>query len=402
MIRGWLIALCLVFAVPQAQAGDRDWVSSWATAVMPMEGDNALPPGEAGPLTIRQTMRLSVGGTRIRLRVSNRHGRQPLRVDGVRVALASAAGAASGTPGTERVATFAGERSFTVPAGADYWSDPVALAVKPLAHVAVAIDLAERPELATGHPGARTTTHIGKADAAVKVVRWYHLSGIDVDSPGASAIALLGDSITDGYGVVPDSDGRWTDYLAQRLAADPATRDLAIANFGIGGNRLLLDGLGPNAMARLDRDVLLLPGVEQLVVMIGVNDLGTLTREQPVSEAEHRQLVARMIAGYRQIATRARAAGVRVIGATIMPYGGSEYYHPDRLNEADRQALNAFIRTPGNFDAVIDMDAAMRDPAKPTHLRKALDSGDGLHPSNAGYRAMAAAVPLAVFEDAAR
>ncbi|WP_033920862.1 SGNH/GDSL hydrolase family protein [Sphingomonas sp. 37zxx] len=402
MMRGLLIALFLAFAVPQAHAGDRDWVSSWATAAMAMEGDNALPPGEAGPVTIHQTMRLSVGGTRLRLRVSNRHGRQPLRVAGVEVALANAAGASSGVPGSQRAATFGGERAVVVPAGAEYWSDPVSLTVAPLGHVAVSLTLAERPELATGHPGARTMTHIGAGANAVKVPRWYHLSAIDVDSPGASTIALLGDSITDGYGVVPDSNGRWTDYLAQRLAANPATRKLAIANQGIGGNRLLLDGLGPNAMARLDRDVLLLAGVEQLVVMIGVNDLGTLTREQPVSDPEHRQLVDRMIAGYRQIVARARAAGVRVIGATIMPYGGSAYYHPDQRNEADRQAINAFIRAPGNFDAVIDMDAIMRDPAKPTHLRTAMDSGDGLHPSDAGYRAMAAAVPLAVFGNAAR
>jgi lysophospholipase L1-like esterase len=171
-----------------------------------------------------------------------------------------------------------------------------------------------------------------------------------------------------------------------------------VLNAGIGGNRLRLDGLGPNALARFEREVLSPPGVTHLLVLEGVNDLGTLTRDAPATPEQHAVLVREMIEALRQVVARARSHGIKVIGGTIMPFGTSAYYHPDAANEADRAAVNAWIRTPGNFDAVIDFDAAMRDPASPTRLRPDLDSGDGLHPSIAGYQAMADAVPLGVFE----
>jgi peptidoglycan/xylan/chitin deacetylase (PgdA/CDA1 family) len=199
--------------------------------------------------------------------------------------------------------------------------------------------------------------------------------------------------------VPTDTDQRWPDRLAERLQAEATTRHLAVINQGIGGNRILRDGLGPNALARFDRDVLGQAGVSHMILLEGVNDLGTLTRDAPVSEAEHKAEVARIIAAYAQMVARARERSIRAIGATILPYGGSEYYHPDRLNEADRQAINAWIRAPGNFDAVIDFDALTRDPARPNHMRADLDSGDGLHPSMAGYRAMGDAVDLALFDD---
>ena len=211
---------------------------------------------------------------------------------------------------------------------------------------------------------------------------------------GAAAIVVLGDSITDGYGVQPNTDTRWPDFLARRLQADPRTRHLAVLNHGIGGNRMLLDGLGPNALARFERDVLAQPGVRYLILLEGVNDLGTLTRDAPATPEAHRALVEGIIGAYRQMVERARARGIRAIGATILPYGASEYYHPNALNEADRQAINAWIRAPGHFDALIDFDAMIRDPAAPTRMRADLDSGDGLHPSIAGYEAMAEAVPL--------
>jgi lysophospholipase L1-like esterase len=215
-----------------------------------------------------------------------------------------------------------------------------------------------------------------------------------VFAPQARAIAVLGDSITDGYGVQPDTNLRWPDHLAARLRADPAFAQVAVLNAGIGGNRLLLDGLGPNALARFERDVLSQPGVTHLVVLEGVNDLGVLTRDGPVAAERHAALVAQATEALRQIVLRARARGVTVIGGTILPFATSTTYHPPAETEADRQAINAWIRAPGNFDAVIDFDAALRDPANPSRLDPALDSGDGLHPSLDGYRAMAAAVPL--------
>jgi lysophospholipase L1-like esterase len=208
---------------------------------------------------------------------------------------------------------------------------------------------------------------------------------------------VLGDSITDGHGATDNADDRWPDRLADRLQASPEGRRFSVLNQGIGGNRLLLDGLGPNALARFDRDVLAQAGVSHLIVLEGVNDLGTLTRDAPASPEEHAALVQRMIGAYQQIAMRARARGVRVIGATILPYGSSGYYHPTPLNEADRQAVNRWIRTPGAFDAVIDFDAVTRDPSRPDRMLPAYDSGDGLHPSPAGYRAMGDAVPLSLF-----
>jgi lysophospholipase L1-like esterase len=207
----------------------------------------------------------------------------------------------------------------------------------------------------------------------------------------------FGDSITDGYGVTTNGNNRWPDILATRLQADPRTRGMGVLNAGIGGNRLLLDGLGPNAMARFDRDVLNQASVRYVILLEGVNDLGTLTRDQPASPEAHAALVAGMIASYDQMIRRARERGIKVYGATVMPFGGSGYYHPDASNEQDRQAVNAWIRTPGRFDAVIDFDRLMRDPANPGKLAPAYDSGDGLHPSLAGYKAMADAVPLDLF-----
>lgn len=401
MIRRLFAALLLICVALPASAQDRAprrWVTSWATAPMAMTGDNALPAGATGEITLRQSLRLSIGGDTLRLRVTNRYGTAPLRIVSVEVGKAATTGAEAAIAGTARAARFSGDTTVTVPAGADYWSDPVGLPTA--ARDRLAITIRAVPDgVATGHPGARTTTHISLpgGGTATKVIRWYYLSAVDVSAVAASTVAVLGDSITDGYGVKDNSDGRWTDYLAERFQASPETRHLAVANLGIGGNRLLLDGLGPNAMTRLDRDVLALSGVRHLILLIGVNDLGTLTRDAPVSPAEHKALVERMIAGYRQIVARAREAGIRVIGVPILPYGGSGYYHPDAANEADRQALNAWMRAPGNVDAVLDLDAAMRDARRPDRLRAEVDSGDGLHPSDAGYRAMAAAVPLALF-----
>jgi lysophospholipase L1-like esterase len=210
-------------------------------------------------------------------------------------------------------------------------------------------------------------------------------------------VVVLGDSITDGHGSTTNGNDRWTDVLAERLQGSATTRDIGVLNEGIGGNHLLTDGLGPNALARFDRDVLAQTGVHWLIVFEGVNDLGDLTRKGEVPAAEHTLLVQRMLGAYQQIITRAHAHGVRVIGATITPYMGSDYYHPSPTNEADRQTVNAWIRAPGHFDAVLDFDKVMRDPHQPDRLRPAYDCGDHLHPSPAGHRAMGEAVPLSLF-----
>jgi lysophospholipase L1-like esterase len=401
---GALAALLLCQAAAPAPA-PLNWVASWASAQQVPEPQNALPADALDGATLRQLVRLSIGGPRIRVRVSNRFGTEPLGIDAASIALAA-------DPASARLAGpplrlgFAGRGQVVVPAGAEFVSDPVTLPVRPLSTLAVSLHFAKAPARQTGHPGSRATSywlggdHVADADlpGANKVDHWYQLAAIDVEARrGAAAIAAFGDSITDGNGVQPNTNRRWTDFLAERLQAAPATRDVALVNLGIGGNRLLQDGLGPNALARFDRDVLGQAGVKWVIVLEGVNDLGTLTRDGPVPPERHRALVEQMIAALDQIVRRARERGVTAILCTILPYGGSEYYHPGPESEADRQAVNAWIRAPGHADRVIDLDALMRDPAAPNRLRRDLDKGDGLHPSDAGYRAMAAAMPLELF-----
>jgi lysophospholipase L1-like esterase len=230
---------------------------------------------------------------------------------------------------------------------------------------------------------------------AQKVDHWFQLSGVDVlSSAHSAAVVALGDSITDGHASTTNGNDRWTDVLAQRLQANASTRGISVLNEGIGGNHLLIDGLGPNALARFNRDVLAQTRVRWLIVFEGVNDLGGLSREGVVPTAQHSDLVQRILASYGQIIERAHAHGIRVIGATITPYVGSDYYHPGPQNEADREAINKWIRAPGHFDAVLDLDKVMRDPAHPDRLLPAYDSGDHLHPGPAGYRAMGSAIPL--------
>jgi lysophospholipase L1-like esterase len=227
---------------------------------------------------------------------------------------------------------------------------------------------------------------------------WFNIEGVDVSAaPGAAVIVALGDSITDGHASTTNGNDRWPDDLARRLLAAMPGRALGVLNEGIGGNRLLLDGLGPNALSRLDRDVLAQPGVRYLIVEEGINDIGAFGQEADQPEAAHEALVHRIIGAYEQIVLRAHTHGIRVLGGTLSPFSGSTYYKPGPLSEADRQAVNRWIRTPGHFDAVIDFDKALRDPARPEQLLPAYDSGDHLHPSPAGYRAMAAATPLVDF-----
>jgi lysophospholipase L1-like esterase len=405
-----LAAAFLLLAGNGAPAQPREspaWVGTWASAQAEPWAEHVLANDTLKGATLRQLVRISIGGKRIRLRISNAFGRSPLKVDAVDVALAIAPGSPRIVAATDRGVRFSGERSFAIPAGSEYLSDPVELNVSALATLAISIHFEEQNQPQTGHPGSRATSyvvsgnHVSDADfaGALRFDRWYYLTGVDVEPIGsASSIAIVGDSITDGFGVRPNTNTRWPDFLMERLQASPATRALGVLNLGIGGNRILDDGLGPNAMARFERDVLLRSGVKYLIILEGVNDLGTLTRDAPVSADEHRALVGRMIAAYRQMVARARERGIKVIGATIMPYGGSKYYHPAPESEADRQALNAWIRTVGNVDGVIDFDAAMRDPVSPHLLKTEYDSGDGLHPSTAGYRAMAQTVQLSLFE----
>jgi lysophospholipase L1-like esterase len=228
------------------------------------------------------------------------------------------------------------------------------------------------------------------------VTHWFQLSGVDVAGDGPVVVAV-GDSITDGYGSGDDKNARWPDALAARLRADRATAGWGVINAGISGNRVLADGIGPSLIERFERDVLGQRGVRVAILLEGVNDLGVMTRDAAQPPAVHRAMVKAIEDAFVDMAQKAHARNIRLIGATITPFVGSDYYHPGPETEADRQAINTFIRTSGTFDAVIDFDAALRDPARPDRLLADYDSGDHLHPSVNGYRRMAETVPLALF-----
>lgn len=399
-----LTALTVTSADARDTARTTRWIGSWGSSQMIAEGDNALPADRAGAVTVRQVVRLSAGGTRIRVRLSNAFGTRPLAIGAGHVAQAIALG----TPRIDRGArlTFAGRADAVIPAGAEIYSDPVALDAAAGADLAISLYLPDAAAPQTGHPGSRSTSftlagdHVADTDlaGATPVTHWYAIADIEVaGSANAGTVVAIGDSITDGYGVKPERNTRWTDVFAARLRAGTATRAIGVVNAGIGGNRVLLDGLGPNMVARFDRDVIARSGVRWAILLEGINDLGVLTREAPATPAQHAAIVAQLKAGFVQVVARAHAHGIKVIGGTIMPFGGNTYYHPGAETESDRQAINAFIRTSGVFDAVVDFDRVMRDPAHPDRLSSGYDSGDHLHPSEAGYSVMGAAVPLSLF-----
>jgi len=387
-------------------AAPQDWVASWGTSQQIPEPNNALPADDLRDATVRQIFHLSVGGPALRVHLSNAFGTEALHFTAVHIARPVSPSSPAIDPASDKALTFSGAADVTVPPGAEFVSDPIEYAVAPLSNLAVTFHLDAAPARETGHPGSRATSwyvHGDQVSAAdftepKHVDHWYQVVGVDVAAAaGSGAVVALGDSVTDGHGATTNGNDRWTDVLAARLQASATTRNTGVSNQGIGGNHLLTDGLGPNVLARFDRDVLAPAGVRWVIVFEGVNDLGGLAREHEVSSAEHAAMVKKVIAAYEQVIARAHAHGLRAYGATITPYLGSGYYHPGPLSEADRQAVNQWVRAAGHFDAVIDFDAVVRDPQHPDQLLPAYDCGDHLHPSPAGYKAMADAIPLSLF-----
>jgi len=398
-----LVLSAMLAAVPGATPVH--WQGSWASAQQIPEPNNALAADDLTDATLREIVHTSVGGQSFRLRLSNAFGKAPLILDAVHVARALSPAAPRIDPASDHVLTFNGLTTVTIPAGAEYWSDPVSLALPAQSDLAVSLHYTAAPVQQTSHPGSRSTSyyvhgdHTADADlVGVKTVdHWFNLSGLDVATSDISglgtSVVTLGDSITDGHGATTNGNDRWPDVMGWRMAA----RGIGVLNVGIGGGRVLQDGLGPNAAARFDRDVLAQTHARYVIVFEGINDIGTLTRDAPVDAATHAAFVARMELAYAQMIQSAHDHGLTIYGATITPFFGSDYYHPDAANEADRQALNAWIRDPAHYDGVIDFDALMRDPQHPEHLRADYDSGDHLHPNAAGYKAMGESVPLSLF-----
>jgi lysophospholipase L1-like esterase len=416
MKRMRLLAVLLCFTAEPSRhllrAADENWVTSWATAQQLVAPANPRPPQQqrrTGPevsnlpasfvdQTVRMVARVSLGGKRIRVELSNMLNALPLNVGAARVALHKGGGET--VEGTDRAVTFGGSSAFIIQPGVLAVSDPVDLDVAPLADLAISLYLPQDTGVPTSHGIGLHTAYISKGNVAAARIMlepqtmfaYAWLTGIEVaTSPDVHAIVALGDSITDGYATTRDADQAWPTLLAKRLASNKGTRHVAVINQGISGNQVLRDGAGLSALARLDRDVFGRPGVKWVVLLEGINDINIRGRQDGPAALTAEELIW----GYRQIIERCHAHGIKVMGATIMPEEGVPT--ASERGEQIRQTANNWIRAKGNFDAVVDFDAIVRDPQRPIRLKAAFDPGDHIHPNDAGNRAMADAFDLKLF-----
>ncbi len=402
------MAPLLLCAAPALAQDPAEWVGTWSASPQPVWAPDFFAPASiprsVRDQTIRQVARVSQGGERVRVEFSNRYGEDAMTIGKAGIALAGDDGAIE--PGSGHALTFGGEPGITIPPGAPVWSDPVDMPLEDLAAVAVTIHLPDITPLTTWHNDGRQTAWISvngdftsdeTFEAATTTNARLFLSGIQVEMPGeARAIVLFGDSITDGDSSTPNENNRWPDVLAERIVE--AGSDVAVLNEGISGARILRDRMGDNALARFEDDVLSHPNADTVVLMMGINDIGwpdspLVPEGEPAPEAKD------IIAGYEQLITRAHMHGMKIYGATLTPFEGTfaggplaTYYNEDK--EAKRVAVNEWIRTSGKFDGVVDFDEVVRDPDSPKKLKDEFNSGDNLHPNDAGYEAMANAVDL--------
>lgn len=386
-------------SLKQSSEPNQVWVGTWSTAQQLVEPRNMPPePGLSGN-TIRQVVRVSLGGNQLRFSVSNAFSSKPVSIHAVH--FASSVGASSIAPDTNIPLTFGGQTAITIPPGESLLSDPFSFELKPLSTVAITMYIDRVSSDLTGHPGSRTTSYILPGDNvaeaeftdAITTDHWYLIDAIDVMAPDtAAAIVTLGNSITDGRGSGTNKQNRWPDELANRLQDNEGTQHISVLNQGIGGNCVLRDCLGPAAVDRFERDVLNQTGVRWLILFEGINDVGGVQ-----NDAQAEETAQNLIAAYEQMIAQAHENDIHVFGATLMPFGGSFYDRP--ASEKARQTVNEWIRSSGAFDAVIDLDKALGDPENPTKLLPEADDGDGLHPSEHGHRLIAEAVDLGLFVD---
>ena len=376
------------------------WVGTWTAAPAPAEG------AAFNNHTLRMVPRVSIGGGTLRVRISNAHGTRPLVIGAAWIGLRRTGPAV--VPGSNRRLTVGGEAGATIAAGALVVSDPVELEFAPLSDLAVSVHLPDDVPASSGITGryARQTNYISPpgdfaGEEVMPVGRltddWYFLCGVDVVAPPETgAVVALGDSLTDANISTHDGHHSWPSQLARRLIARASGRTVAVMNQGLGGNRILHDIRGDSGLRRFDRDVLAQPGVTHAVIMLGTNDL----RNRP-GKREEEVSAPQMIAGLKQLAVRGHARGIKVIGCTLTPYENETFlpgaWNPKR--ESIRQAVNEWLRQTDVFDAVVDFDRALRDPAHPTRMLPIYDCGDHLHPSDLGYRAMGDAVDLSLFDE---
>jgi lysophospholipase L1-like esterase len=402
MRRRFLIVLLLAGGCTQAltqgaQPASTRWFATWTAS-----------PSDAGPRpprdsidrtptlldqTIRLIVRSSIGGSSVRIRLSNEYGDRPLVIDAAHIAVRDSG--ASIDPSTDRTLTFGGSPLLRLRPGAIIFSDPVALAVPAVHDLAISLHLADSTRLTTRHALGLQTNYVRRGNvtamrgfaAETTLVVWPFLVGVDVTNSAATGVIVaIGNSITDGARSSLDANARWPNILAQRLLASTEPMK-AVVNAGISGGRVLTYGSGPSALARFDRDVLMTPGVTHVILLEGINDISRSTVDGVSADD--------IIAGYRQLIVRAHERGVVIIGATLTPASPRAPYTP--ALEAKRAAVNAFVRNSGEFDGIIDFDSITRDPANPLQFLPSYDSGDHLHPGDVGYRAMGDAIDLTLF-----
>jgi lysophospholipase L1-like esterase len=402
-------AAALVAARTGAQTAPRDrWVATWAASMLAAP---PRPPADSvdrtptlANRTLREIVRVSAGGTRMRIHLSNQYGDRPLVIGSVHVAVRTSG--AGIDPATDRPVTFNGRSSIVIRAGANLVSDAVSLAVPNLADIAISMFFTDSARIATRHALGLQTNYVSASGDFTRaasfapdttLLMWPFVAGVDVVNPSVTGVIVpFGNSITDGARSTPDSNARWPDVLARRLLASKEPVK-AIVNAGISGNRVLSPGAGPSALERFDRDVLMLPGVTHVIVLEGINDInGGTDAANPRNEVSAEELIA----GHQQLIDRAHERGLVILGATLTPEGGLRGGSAAR--DAKRVALNTWIRTRGAYDGVIDFDKVTRDPADTTRFLPAYDSGDHLHPNDAGYKAMGEAIDVALFRKAPR
>jgi lysophospholipase L1-like esterase len=373
------------------------WVGTWSTAPQLVEPHNMPPEPGLTNNTLRQIVSVSIGGNIIQLRFSNEFSKSPVTMKSVQIAVSK--GGSTIDASTIRDVKFQGRPEVTMAPGVAITSDPVGFRLEPRMDVAITICFGQTSPDVTGHPGSRTTSYLlaGNHPAtddftgAIKTEHWYAINGIDVEAPIPAAVAILGNSITDGRGSGTDKQNRWPDILSERLLENPATRHIGVLNMGIGGNCVLRGGLGPTALERFERDILKQRGVRWIIILEGVNDIGG-TRDSAAATA----IAGELIEAYGKMIDEAHAKGIKVYGGTLTPINQSFYYK--NFREAARETVNRWIRTSGRFDAVIDFDKVMQNPEDPTSLLPEAQSGDYLHPNEKGYEMMGRAVDLNLFK----
>jgi lysophospholipase L1-like esterase len=401
--RRLIVALATLLCVQPllAKPEAKKWVGTWASAPL-LDGhaknaEELLTEGTQSGATLREVVHVSIGGETVRVRFSNLYGTSPLVIGAVEIAQ-TLKGVAI-VPGTGKAVTFNGQPSVSIPAGALAVSDPTPFKLVPLSDLTVSFFLPNPTGPVTEHQlGNATSYHVtgnvvssASLESPITATSWYYLNGVDtLAAADAGAVITIGDSITDGAKSTIDTNHRWPDELARRLQADPKYRNLSVLNEGISGNKILLDGAGPNALARFDRDVIAQSGAKYLLILEGINDIGRLhgTPDAGLTAAD-------LISALNQMVVRAHDHGIAVIGCTLTPYHGAGYYTEN--GEAIRKAVNDWIRTGGALDGFVDFEAAVRDPNHPDTYLPSVDPGDHLHPNDAGYKAMGDAIDLKLF-----